>query len=736
MRVAFCCLFLVGFFCSQKCCADIPQTDTIKLQLKWRSQFQFAGYYAAQLKGYYAAQKLNVKILPGGPGINVINNVANGKADIGVFDPGILERQREVKKKSLVVLATIMQSSGYCIISLKEKNISVPADLIGKRVLVEKNQGWSIFKAILLKEGLDTNKVEKLSRLKDSEDILTGQADAVVTYITSQPQRLKAMGQKISIIRPEEYGVDFYGDFLFSTQDYAYRDINKTENFINASLKGWKYALAHQEEIIDYLLTLPDVKAYGVTREQLRYEAAEMKKLIMPNLVELGHTNIGRWQYMLKLLQELGVADKDFSLKGFVFDTGEYHKSRWYLPIIYSSIAILLIVITVVVINQQLLKRIKIRTAELSQEIEQRKLAEHLSNEKKEQIELILNSSNIGLWEFEIESKKPIFNQEFMKILGYGDQTDYSLDDFLKKIHPEDLKLANPLFETLGKSNIQKMIQLRVEQANGKYIYILASSKLLFKDGVPFKVSGVILSIQELKEKELEVLKVTEELIRRNNELKKFAYITSHNLRAPVVNISSLSDMMDQTSLRSENLEVFEKMKRSIGNLNSTLGDLIEVVAHDDSRNISLEKIDIEENIQSVIDVVKNQVMNFDTTVNLDLKIKELAFPKHLFVSIVLNLLTNAIKFSSADRKTVVNIETFNYQQNTILKFSDNGIGIDTSRNKSKIFGLYQRLDPQIEGKGVGLFIVRSHLDTFNGKIEVESELGKGTTFTLYFPNS
>lgn len=710
--------------------------DTITLQLKWRHQFQFAGYYAAQIKGYYDAQDLKVKILPGGPGINVIDNVINGKADVGIFDPGILEKEQNSQRKPLTVLATIMQSSGYCIVSLKEKKILVPADLIGKKVMAEKNQRWSIFKAILLKEGLDVSKVKILDRIHDSEDI-ADKADAVVTYITSQPQRLKEFGHTINIMRPEEYGIDFYGDFIFTTREYAYKDTKKTDKFIDASLQGWKYALANKEEIIDYILTLPDVKAYGVTREQLRYEAAEMQKLIMPDLVEIGHTNIGRWQYMLKLFQELGVADKEFSLKGFVYDNREHGHSHWYLPVIYALVVILLIAIVVVLINHQLRSRIKARTAELSREIEQRKIAEQLANESKEQMELILNSSNIGLWEYDIKSKTPTFNQEFKKILGYSDDIDFSLEDFLSKIHPEDLKLAHPLFDTATKSNeSQQMVQFRVENANGEYIYILSSSKVLYKDDQPSKISGVVLSIEEVKKKELEILKVSQELIRRNKELKKFAYITSHNLRAPVVNISCLSEMMDETSMNAENREIFEKMKLSILKLDNTLNDLVEVVAHDETTKILLEKIDIEETIQEVIAAVKDQIADFDIDVNINLKVKELTFPKHWFLSIILNLLTNAIKFSKAGRKTVIDIETFQTGRNIILKFRDNGIGIELERNESKIFGLYQRINPQIEGKGFGLFIVKSHMETLNGKVEVESVLGESTTFILYFPRS
>nr|WP_294896267.1 ABC transporter substrate-binding protein [uncultured Pedobacter sp.] len=714
-------------------CTAYTKTNTpIKLQLKWRNQFQFAGYYAAKIKGYYADKGLDVTILPGGPGISPVDNVISGKADFGVFDPGIL--LKEHTGKPLVVLATIMQSSGYCIISLKSKNILKPSDLVGKKVLVERNQGWSVFKAILLKEGISLDNIQIIDRKKDSEEILNNQADAVVTYIASQPQRITSMGYQINIMRPEEYGVDFYGDILFTTREVAYKDTKRTDDFIEASLKGWKYALSHQDELIDYILTLPDVKAYGVTREELKYEAREIEKLIMPQLVEIGHSNLGRWQYMLTLFQKLGIADKEFSLKNFLYDSEQNTYSRWLLPIIYVLIIILIGIVIVMLINLQLRKSVAIKTAELRTEIEQRKLAEQLANESKEQIELILNSSNIGLWDIELAENKTSFNQQFKEILGYPKSYNFSEEDFFKKIHPEDLSSAQKIFTPLQENTtLNKMVQFRLEDAKGEYIHVLSSSKLLFDNDKPFKTSGVLLSINELKQKESEILKVSEELVRRNNELKKFAYITSHNLRGPVVNISALSEMVNTTALDVENALIFEKIKESIYKLENTLDDLIEVVSQEKVHNHNIVKFNIEEQINSVIHAIENQIKESGITFNFDLQVTEIAYPKHYFESIILNLITNAIKYRSPSRLPVVHIKSFAKDEYIVLKFSDNGIGIDLSKNKSKIFGLYQRFNTEIKGKGIGLFIIKSHIDSLNGKIEVDSVLGEGTTFTISF---
>ncbi len=713
--------------------ANSANSQPIRLQLKWRNQFQFAGYYAAKIKGYYNQEGLDVSIISGGKGISPVDVIMNGGADIGVSDPGILLK---ADLKPFVVLATIMQSSGYGIISLKEKNISKPSDLAGKTVGVERAQGWGVLKAVLLKEGIDTNQITVVDRKSDSEDILLdNKIDAIVTYISSQPQRIAKLGYKMNIIRPEDYGVDFYGDILFTTKKYAYDDTKRTDAFLQASLKGWKYALAHEDELIDYILTLPDVKTYGTTRQQLKLEAREIRKLILPDLVEIGHSNLGRWQYMLTLFQKLGIAEKNVSLKNFLYDSDDHRLDKWLLPVIYVLVFAALLVIINMFINWQLRIRVRKRTAQLNDEIEQRKIAEQLAKENTERIEHILNSASIGLWEFHPDSGEIKFNDEFKTILGYPKDYDFQEIDFTDKIHPEDLADVAVLVSTDREADSdRKMTQFRILDAEGKYIHVLSSSKA-FLGNENLRISGVLISIEEIKQKELLIIEVSEELKRRNDELKKFAYITSHNLRAPVVNISALYEMIDTNTLTEENKAIIEKIEISVKRMESTLTDLIGVVSQQTVDKFTKVNIDIEKAFDSAISSIENQVIESGATFEFDFKEKDMFYPNHYLESIILNLLTNAIKYRSLTRPLHIRIESAKQGNDVVLKFTDNGIGVDLQRNEAKIFDLYQRFHTEIPGKGIGLFIIKSHLDSLNDKILVESQVDVGTTFTIIFHN-
>ena len=704
----------------------------VKLQLKWRHQFQFAGYYAAQIKGFYKEEQLEVKILPGGPGILPIDNVLNGKADFGVFDPTILLRND--RKKPLVVLATIMQSSPYVIISLKDKKILSPSDLIGKKILVQEDQGWSIFKAILLKEGINANNIKVIPRSKDSEEIIENKADAVVTYLTTQPQRLKGMGYEVNLIRPVEYGVDFYGDVLFSSLNNAYRDTEKTDAFIRASLKGWEYALKHEDEIIDYILTLPGVNEYGNNRKYLKLEAKEVKKLIMPELIKVGHMNIGRWQYMLELYQQLGLTSKSITLKNFIYNPKEKILRDWLMPAIYLLCGILLVIIIIVIINWQLRERVKIKTRELEAEILNRKRAENLANDSKEQIELILKSANIGLWEWDLKTNLKTYSEQLYGILGIK-QDDLLIDfDPFNSIHPDDLEKAKQIFQqNLSGTRKRELVEFRIKNFDDEYIHILSSSRITVENELTVKISGIAIDIEKIKKKEIELLKISEELMQSNNELKKFAYITSHNLRGPVVNIVSLFQMIDLDKIDDENQVYIDKIGISVDKLDRTLNDLIEIVSHQKPENKSFTIIDFKVELDEIIQSIEMQIVTSKAKFNTNFLVKTMPYSKKYFESILLNLITNAIKYKLKDEPLILDISTTENEEYVILKVKDNGIGIDLEKNKTKIFGLYQRFEPNIEGKGIGLFIIKSHIETLGGKIEVNSDLGKGTTFTIFF---
>jgi signal transduction histidine kinase len=247
----------------------------------------------------------------------------------------------------------------------------------------------------------------------------------------------------------------------------------------------------------------------------------------------------------------------------------------------------------------------------------------------------------------------------------------------------------------------------------------------------------LVLIVKWLLRKQNESNKLKEHnlsLIKANNSLERFTHIISHNLRAPVTNLISLTELQRDNSLTNESkAEISDKIHECVIQLDSTLNDLVEVIASK-SESTKSETLNFEKEFDQVLKSIENQVKQSGIQLETDFTASpQIHFPKHFLNSIMLNLLTNSIKYKSNDRKLMVQIKTENKMGQTILHFSDNGIGIDLKKFGDKLFGLYQRFHSEIEGKGMGLYIIKSQVEAMGGRIELDSIPNQGTSFRIYF---
>jgi PAS domain S-box-containing protein len=243
--------------------------------------------------------------------------------------------------------------------------------------------------------------------------------------------------------------------------------------------------------------------------------------------------------------------------------------------------------------------------------------------------------------------------------------------------------------------------------------------------------------ITEEKKQEVEKEQLIKELTQNNKDLQQFSYITSHNLRAPLSNLTGLLNLIDDIPIENEELkEIIEGFNKSTHLLNDTINDLVRVIIIKDNPSIEKESLllkDIFEDVFSQLDFLiglHKPIIKFNFE-----EVSFLNTNKSYLESILLNLLTNSIKYKSDSRKLKINITAHQSEDRVILIFNDNGIGIDLDRNKDKIFGLYQRFHDYPDSKGLGLYLVKSQVETMGGTISIESQVNVGTTFTLTFKN-
>jgi diguanylate cyclase (GGDEF)-like protein len=289
--------------------------EKVVLQLKWLHQFQFAGYYTALEKGYYKDAGLDVEIRERDLNKSNIKQVIDGEAEYGVADSVLF--LHKAKLEPVVIVAAIFQHSPNVLITLKSSGIDSPYKLQNKDITFYKKDvdGFGIL-AMLKSLHVEPN----ISRVKEETNytyLADKKTDAYVSYLSNEPFYFKEMGTDINIINPANYGFDLYGDMLFTSVKEATGNPQRVEKFKEASLKGWKYALDHKEEIIELI---KNKYATEKSIEHLRYEADVLEQVIQQKSTPLGTIDKGRVEYTLGVYEKYGLINNSVPVEEYIFD--------------------------------------------------------------------------------------------------------------------------------------------------------------------------------------------------------------------------------------------------------------------------------------------------------------------------------------------------------------------------------------------------------------------------------
>ncbi|MFP4420911.1 MAG: ABC transporter substrate-binding protein [Desulfococcaceae bacterium] len=361
----------------------------LRLQLRWRHQFQFAGFYAAERKGFFRDAGLNVQILEGGEGVDAVEEVLSGRAQFGVGNAELVLHYLE--GAPLVALAPILQHSPLVLMSRQGDRIRHPKDLIGRRVKMMLTPRDAEIMAMFQREGISLDEVEVVQGWVRPEDFLKPELAAVTAYATNEPYYLQSRGISVSFLRPATYGIDFYGDTLFSRRDVLEEHPDMVRRFRAACIRGWKYALTHPREIIQSILD-----DYGGEKsyDHLHYEAETIRGLISSEIVEIGYMNPGRWRHIADTFIRLGMVEPGMAMDDFLYDP-EPPPPVWlgFAGWIIAGLAILGLFSAMVLMafNQRLSQKVGERTRsltrvnlQLQEEVEERRRAQADLNRLRE----------------------------------------------------------------------------------------------------------------------------------------------------------------------------------------------------------------------------------------------------------------------------------------------------------------------------------------------------------------
>ncbi len=238
----------------------------------------------------------------------------------------------------------------------------------------------------------------------------------------------------------------------------------------------------------------------------------------------------------------------------------------------------------------------------------------------------------------------------------------------------------------------------------------------------------------ELNETIHELQELSGNLANKNRQLQDFAYIVSHNLRSPMSNLVALMNLYENEKSAEQKEFLVRKIGEVTRSFSKTIDELTEVVKIRQQINIEFQHHRFEEVVEDIKTMLDRQIVNSNSQIHYDFSACDtIRYPKVYLESILLNLITNAIKYRSEQRELTVRLSTRMVDGSILLICEDNGLGIDLKKFGDKIFGMNKTFHPNPDSRGMGLFITRNQIESLGGSITVESELGKGSVFTVLF---
>lgn len=350
--------------------------------------------------------------------------------------------------------------------------------------------------------------------------------------------------------------------------------------------------------------------------------------------------------------------------------------------------------------------------------------------------------SSLGSWEikFNVQGKlireSLSWSNEVYRIYGYNPDTHTpSFADNAKHILPADATLLSEWSLALLHGDSPGSVDFRIYTTDGELRWVKTSADLIF-DPVTNKRSKIVGTVQDITERKLlerDRVQVNRDLVQRNKALEQFAHIVSHNLRAPVANILGLSNLIQLSEKdRNTQQQCINGLTISAQRLDDIIQDLNKILQvkrgmTDESNLVNLDLL-----VSNIKDSIGMQIDEEKVTIHTDFsEIEDLYTNRSYMHSIFLNLISNSIKYRRPNVKPIIEISSRKEEGKMFLSFKDNSMGIDLDKHGSNVFGLYKRFHHTAEGKGLGMFMVKTQVETLGGKIAIKSEVDKGTEIII-----
>lgn len=687
------------------------EPERVTLQLKWRHQFQFAGYYAAVARGFYREAGLEVRLVEAVPGHDPVEAVLRGEAEFGVGTSELVLMR--AKGAPVVVLAAIFQHSPLVLIA-RGSGVETDLQALHDRPMMIEPQSAELF-AYFRNEGIDPERLRVVAHTFSVDDLLAGRVAAMTGYSTDEPFVLQQAGVACSVFSPRAGGIDFYGDNLFTTEAIARGRPELVKAFRAASLRGWEYALEHPEEIIGLLL---DEYRSVKSREHLRFEAERTAQLMHPGLIEIGHMNPGRWRHIADTYAEFGMLPAGFSVAEMLYDLDPRPDPRgWYWAlggVAAVAAAALGWIAPLVRLNRRLRRG----------ERQYRQLAENAP------FPVVIS---------DLESGRLMFvNRLAADLLGGAPEAFFSRRAVEFYVDAADRERLLADLET-GRAAAPREIRLRA--LDGRELWTLFSGARVEFDGR----SGIVVAFHDITARRAmqdELRKAKEEAESANAIRSRYLAVMSHEIRTPMSGIHGLTDLMldDGAALtpdQRENLVMMREAAQSLMRLVSEMLDWSQLEAG--AMALDSAPVTPPDFLRHLVGLFRpaTEARGVELGLEIGTGVPAVVLTDPLRLRQILsNLVSNAVKFTARGSVRVAlgaeRIEGRRWR----LRFavSDTGPGI-APEVQAKLFAPYVQADAAVArhfgGSGLGLSISRGLARLLGGDITLRSAPGAGSTFTL-----
>jgi len=757
---------------------DQPQRERVVLQLRWFHQFQFAGYYAAQAKGFYRDVGLDVIIRERSRNEDVVQRVIDDDAQYGVTNSELLLRASD--GDPIVVLAAIFQHSPLVLLVREQSNIFTPHDLIGAAVKMTEDGRDAEIQAMLAMEGIDIDQLVLTDAEVGQADYLNPDIDALSAYATNEPYYLEQRGEGYRILWPKHYGVDFYGDSLFTSRRELERRPDRVAAFLQASLRGWNYAMAHPEEILTLIHQHWNPEK---SLDHLRYEADTLRTIIRPDLVDIGYMNPGRWQHIVEVYTELGLLPEDFSLDGLLYQPGRSADLSWFYRSLAISLTLLgitgLISAYVILVNRRYRKAL----------IDSQRANQSLTDQGR--FQALVTELSTELISADLNSIDTKINH-FLAVTGtfFGVDRSYlfTFSDDLTSMRNTHEWCA-PGIEAFLNDNITETNALpwwRRQILNRDYVLIPqvkalpaqaeAEQREFSRQGIqslltaPLKIGSRVLgflgfdSVREpchWTEKQIASLKILSNLLaeaelklRKERELltakqkaesateakSRFLANMSHEIRTPMNAVIGMAQIAQREPLSAKTHERLAQIEQAAQWLLQLINDLLDL-SKIESGKLELEARPFQ--LREVLAQLRSVLAISAAAKGNRIKIEaDPAIPDYLvgdalrLSQALLNLAGNAVKFTEQGL-IQVRVRLLDCATDWVrLGFwvHDSGIGIHADQ-LPLLYEPFWQADSSTTrrygGTGLGLPITKQLVDLMGGEIQVRSRARRGTSFSV-----